>query len=154
MFLFNVILVSMIKESLTVEAGQQIIAERGEKINLLKAHTAQRIAQIAQKDKLHVFDKLREKVKTAADHISTSPLCEEISKDMSDVASVRREAEALFGKFTEETAADSTTAGNKSSQLSFLVGVQLNVAAQPRMEKQAQAIEVHSEIHEEEPLEL
>lgn len=142
-----------LKDSFSTDVALQMIEERQQKLNILKAHTAQRIAQIAAKDRQHVFEKLRTKVRDAADYISTSPLTGEIGKDMADVAAVRREAEALFGKINPEDENKKESTAPKSSQLNFLIGVQLGEAVLSHTAKQAQANQAHAETYEAELLE-
>lgn len=142
-----------LKDSFSTDVALQMIEERQQKLNILKAHTAQRIAQIAAKDRQHVFEKLRSKVRDAADYVSTSPLTGEIGKDMSDVAAVRREAEALFGKINPEDEKKEESTAPKSSQLNFLIGVQLGEAVLSRNQKQAQESQARVETYEAELLE-
>lgn len=143
-----------LKDSFSTDVALQMIEERQQKLNILKAHTAQRIAQIAAKDRQHIFEKLRAKVRDAADYVSTSPLTGEIGKDMSDVAAVRREAEALFGKINPEDEKKDESSAPKSSQLNFLIGVQLGEAAVSHNQKPVQANPAHAGTYEAELLEL
>lgn len=108
----------------------------------MKRHTAQKISRIAARDRQFIFEKLRKKVKEAAEAVSEAPLSGEIGRDMSDVASVRREAEALFGKINSDTEEAAQAQAPKSNQLNFLIGVSLNTTASSREEKPAQVIEV------------
>lgn len=143
----------MLKDSLSIDTAMEMLEERDQKISILKRHTAQRIAQIAAKDRQQVFEKLRKKVIDAADYVANSPLTGEVGKDMSDVAAVRREAEALFGKINPEEEKQEQANVPRSSQLNFLIGVQLGEAAQSHTEKQVQASSVRVQTYESKPLE-
>jgi len=142
-----------LKDSISTDIALQMIEERQQKLNILKAHTAQKIAQIAARERQHVFEKLRAKVRDAADYVSSSPLTGEIGKDMSDVAAVRREAEALFGKINPEDEKKEESTAPKSSQLNFLIGVQLGEAVLSHSQKPAQANPAHAGTYEAELLE-
>lgn len=132
----------MLKDSDSIQAALNIIEERDKQLTLMKRHTAQKISRIAARDRQFIFEKLRKKVKEAAEAVSEAPLSGEIGRDMSDVASVRREAEALFGKINSDTEEAAQAQAPKSNQLNFLIGVSLNTTASSREEKPAQVIEV------------
>lgn len=134
----------MLKENSLDESLAEITQEE-EQINLLRKHTAQKIAQIAARDRRFIFDKLRKKVKDAAEHVSKSPLSGKIVSDMEEVSAVRKEAEAIFGTINpEDTKPQEQGPSLKSNQLNFLIGVQLTGAASFHNPKQVQGEEVHA----------
>jgi len=141
----------MIKESISIDTAINILNNRQEKLDILQRHTAQRIATLAARDRQDVFNHLRKKVKEAAKAVSETPLSGEIAKDIGDVRAVRQEAEALFGKFQEE---EKEQAKLNSSQLNFLVGVQINATPSPHTVKQVQGTVIPVPEDAEEPLVL
>lgn len=137
-FSIHVLVLVMLKESISTQTAIEMLEGREEKLSILKRHTAQKITQIAIKDRHFVFEKLRKKIRDAAEQVAESPLTGDVEKDMSEIASVRREAEALFGTINPEEKNEEQSTGPRSSQLNFLIGVQLAPTVQSHTEKPAQ----------------
>lgn len=116
----------------------KLIEDRKVAVDILKQHNALILAEVSAKDRRFVFDKLRKKIRMAAKVVADKPLSE-IKEDMSEVGAVRQQAEALFGKFVPEPQEMPVQARLGSSQLSFLVGVQLGVSG-PGEAQRAQVV--------------
>lgn len=139
---------SLVKEGL-VDIADSILEKRKVEIDHLKAHNAMVLAEISAHDKKFIFDKLRKKIKDAATVIAKSKVTN-VVKDMQEVAVVRQESEALFGKFQIEEQQD-VRDSVRPSQLTFLIGTNVSLAAPSHTEKPVVAQVIPAQTERAEP---